>query len=106
MISSSGAAGWQKFHGRSAGRSAGRSVSIILTQEEAAAARERRKASGEPSKELEERDVKPVEASAGSPETEQEKIITIENDSEEENDEEDGADVINIEQMEMEKEQG
>ena len=42
MISSSGAAGWQKFHGRSSGRSAGRSVSITLTQEEAAEARERR----------------------------------------------------------------
>merc|ERR1719347_1823691 len=33
-----GAAGWQKFHGRSAGRS----VSIQLTQEEAALAREKR----------------------------------------------------------------
>ena len=35
---SSGAAGWQKFHGRSAGRS----VSIQLTQDEAALAREKR----------------------------------------------------------------
>merc|ERR1711936_539644 len=39
-----GAAGWQKFHGRSAGRS----VSIHLTQEEAAASRERRNTEAAP----------------------------------------------------------
>ena len=43
-LMSSGAAGWQKFHGRSAGRS----VSIHLTQEEAAASRERRNTEAAP----------------------------------------------------------
>merc|ERR1719397_2432271 len=66
--------------------------------------RERKKAGGEQSKMLEEKDVKAGEARAGSPGTEEEKIITIEHDSSADDDEEDGGDVINIEQMELEKE--